>query len=245
LLEKYLKAPDFDTRIMTVAWIGTILHRTQDASTQESAISLLLTVAETDREGGLDDHAAKVLTALPGKAFNTEARSRVGKLLTRKEPPREIVLLAGVIGDSAFDTRLRALASHYNESSPPRYGSNDWAAQLALARLGDAPSIEHVIKRLDAANDENDLIRMFPDLGYIRQPEAVALLKKFLFSDARLRPTNPGMPGGRIAGYAVYELAKMLEGFPVKIEESKGYGESEIAKARAWMNANPKPTILR
>ncbi len=245
LLKKYLKARDFRTRFSALAWVGSVLHRAHDAPTRESAISLLLNVAETDHEGGIDDRAAELLGTLPAKAFDAEARRRVGELLSREQPRRNLILLAGVIGNSAFETRLRTLASRYKEGGPPMYGSSDWPAQLALARMGDAPSIERVVKGIEGVNDLSVLTRWLPNLGYTRQPEAVDLLKKYLFSDALLRPTTPRGPGQPIAGYALYELAKMLYDFPVKVKESKGYSKREIAEARAWMNANPKPTILR
>lgn len=77
---------------------------------------------------------------------------------------------------------------------------------------------------------------LLQELEYVRQPEALHILKKYLDSDERLEAVKPTVPGMKCAQYAAIVLARSLEGFPV-VKEDLNYTEDELNICREWMSA--------
>ena len=99
---------------------------------------------------------------------------------------------------------------------------------MVLARWGDDGAIREAINLVDAMEDAEDRVVFMGRLGYIRQPEVVEYLKRYLFSDVVYETNSRDLIPVSEANNAAEALGRMLEGFPKK---------GSIEEQRAWMNA--------
>ena len=129
---------------------------------------------------------------------------------------------------------------------PKWYYTLGWRARLARARMGVK---EDIAKCIELAENEQGaterVLQILPQIGYIRQPEAIEYLRKYLESSERLPPTNPGMPGGLYAGRVMHIFAESLEDYPVKQKPARNYTEEEIELCRKWMANRANWKIIR
>jgi hypothetical protein len=116
------------------------------------------------------------------------------------------------------------------------YYTRGWAARLARARMGVESDIDECLRLVEKVEDvDRRVLTLLRQVGYIRQPQAIEHLQKYLESDKRLSPVKASVPGELHAGRALHILAASLRDFPVKLKESRGYKREEIEAARKWM----------
>lgn len=160
----------------------------------------------------------------------------------------EVVRLVGVAGvdTSPVKRRLKEIVEEeenttaanmavQTERAKKRQRAN-WAAKKsarwALASMGDETAIQELVAAADAAPEALDRLGPFQDLVYTRQPQAIAALARYVFSEERLRPLIGTEPGEKLAHRAIYYLAKVVEGFP---KQALGGTEESLAEARQWL----------
>ncbi len=137
------------------------------------------------------------------------------------------MLLAGIAEVRSAAPRLHQLAN-----------GGSWSAQLALARMGDPMAIRYVIDRVENSKDEvRRVTRALDDLAFIRQPEAVEVIIKYLFSDKSTPASPPDVGSVRYAYYAAKALEEIIEGFPAWIANT----EAGVARARHWITQQLAP----
>lgn len=123
------------------------------------------------------------------------------KMYSRKMGPREENLLSSIgAGEIIYQNSV------------------EWAGLLVKARRGDAVSLENVLSYVGSMSDRKLLWNpgYLEDLGYLRQPEAVDMLAKFLFKDVpapseQLKGDTRFIP---LAERAARALSLALENYP-------------------------------
>lgn len=140
-----------------------------------------------------------------------------------------------------YEERLRML----HRLLPTKwYRTLSWEARLARARMGVKEDIARCIELAEREEDKRErVLTILPQIGYIRQPEAIEYLRKYLESDERL----PRM-GGRRQPYAdrvMYILAECLEDYPIEQRPGFTYGPEEIELCRKWMAGRTEWKIIR
>lgn len=112
-----------------------------------------------------------------------------------------------------------------SDGDSPLYRRN---GLLVLARFGDPAAIEEAIGLVQRIEDRETRVQGMGRLAYISQPEALAYLKPYLFSDVVYEPKSKCLVPVSEAYCAAEALGGMLEGFPRK---------GTIEERRAWMNS--------
>jgi hypothetical protein len=146
-----------------------------------------------------------------------------------------------LIGEMRHQARVQKGAAGFTW-----YYTAGWAARLARARMGVREDIERCLELVESVQDANErVLRLFHDVGYIRQPQAIEYLKTYFLSDLRLPPTNSGELGEPVANYLMPILANALRDFPVASREGRTYSEEERETCRKWMAEQKGWDIIR
>lgn len=124
--------------------------------------------------------------------------------------------------------------------------STGWNARLARSRMGVKEDIIKCLELAESIEDPDErVLRILPAIGYIRQPEAIEYLKKYLESNKRLPSETPNTKGSLYALRALHILAACLKNFPVEQKESRGYTQEELDLCRKWMSEQKEWQIIR
>ena len=231
--------------VLTRSWQVLQTHPSPEWHQRLFERLILAICTETD-----DNNAAYfyglVKASLAGVNFTEETTGWIRQALAAKRPRREVILLAGIANLTDQIPRLAALRmsdEHYaalaNEDGvvPALLDEVGWNARLALARLGSREDIQFCIDHIEAITDREVLVMArLGDYGYIRQPETIALLQKYLESDEIIVEGGDDVPRTGTSWYARRILAEILEGFPAT---------GSLAEARAWMRAQTAFKIKR
>jgi len=140
------------------------------------------------------------------------------------------ILLVGLVDMKTEMGRLQDVADSVNEPSKI-VGSRIWkshrnvfAALQALARMGDKNAIDRCIAIVDSETDEFLKVSvLLSSIAYIRQPEAVEYIKKYLYSYKWDPYAGPCVIGISYTERAAQYLEKMIVGFPTLAEVRKVY----------------------
>ncbi len=174
--------------------------------------------------------------------FTNQAKNWIRTHLQKQEPRTYVMLLSGLADLQDQIPRLKELRAEEADYAVAVADTSDaltylnivrgWQARLALARLGSQEDIAHCIEKIEAAPDAYIQVRqLLPYYGYIRQPEVIPILQRYLERDDVI--DEGYTPAGR---YAQKILEEIVEGFPAK---------TDLATARAWMRAQMEFTITR
>lgn len=250
LLTTYEKDGSPRVRERAYALIWQIAKPHPNPKVRQEATSRLLNGLK-DPEPLVWQQSSKYLSDFNSEDFSENTRVDIRQFLNEKEPRREIIRIVGIanmqeememlekllIDEPKYETGLQ---------SGRWYGTVGWAARLARARMGSKVDISRAIELVEAEPD--DIVRvtvLLKDIAYIRQPEAIKLLHKYLESDKRLPSVKPSIPGTGYSQYALDLLAQLIKDFPVKSVGPGGYSQSEIDLARKWMSTQKEFKTLR
>jgi hypothetical protein len=195
-----------------------------------------------------------LLMGFTAKDFDDKARNTIRQALAKERVGILTVQLCGVANIQEELPRLETLlideAAYIADPSrrdfPMWYYTLGWRARLARARMGVKEDIARCIELAESERNATDrVLRVLPQIGYIRQPEAIEYLRKYLESSERLPPTNPGARGERYASRVMHILAESLEGYPVKPKLGGRYTDQEIEICRKWMADKANWKIIR
>jgi hypothetical protein len=210
-------------------WI--VIMKQNDLAVRRQGLAIILPVSFKD------ETAARWMRETPADQFPAEAKDLVTKALADPSVTYGTILLAGWLEVEAARGRLRELAKHRFDGTDEG-GDLDtpWAAVLALARMGDAQALQHLVKRV--RNEKNDMKRattLVTDLAYVGRPEAVRLLVETVLSNKRLPPLGPWAVGEPFGMRALGPLARVVEGFPLEAKDDYQYSIDDLARARTWL----------
>ena len=196
-----------------------------------------------------DDLAHRLFSALSTIAvadISEQTKEWIRQHLTEGRPRSEVISLVGIANLIDQIPRLQmfrmtvqeyAALADQNGVIPELGDYRGWVARLALARLGSREDIQFCIDHIEAITDREVLVMArLGDYGYIRQPETIALLQKYLESDEIIVEGGDDVPRTGTSWYARRILAEILEGFPAT---------GSLAEARAWMRAQTAFKIKR
>ena len=207
-----------------------------------------------DPNSGLARHCYEWLLFFTENDFSSESKAILHQALARENINRHHVLICGVANIQEELPHLRELLiDEMAYSNDPKtrhsrkwYFTLGWSARLARARMGVKEDVAKCIKLAELEQDSDErVLRILPDIGYIRQPEAIRYLQKYLESDKRLPPVKPTAPGELYASRVMHILAESLKNYPVKKKEARNYTEQEIDVCRKWMSEQTKWDIIR
>lgn len=195
------------------------------------------------RSGSTDvrNYSVKKALYVLSSSVNTKVSQETKRMIEsqfHRHINRQTILLAGLAGVESLSGEINAFANQ--PVAEPRvgrfYGTNEWAANLVVARQGSALSITKLLEFAEKQNLHTRVVFILVDLQYVPQPEIVDFLKSYLDSDERLEPVKAKDKGMPVANYAASSLARILQGFPVDYREDYSYSEEEIEVCRAWMS---------
>lgn len=188
------------------------------------------------------------------KDFNTQSKNILFQAVTDEKAGAGTIKLCGVanitdalpiLEELLFDEEKYVKQARY-EVEATWYVKKGWDARLARARMGVQADIKKCIELIEL--EKNFHIRvtnLLHDVGYIRQPAAISVLKKYLDCDERLSPIEGHTLGEPVAGYVINILADCLTDFPIERREQRGYKAEEIQLCREWMAKQKEWNIRR
>ena len=185
---------------------------------------------------GLQDSAASVvgsnlssLTYFQPSAFSSQMRQQLSDLLAQSVAHQD--QLIKLIGYLQMKEEMPTLRNILQSTKSQRI---QWAAYLALARLGDSITIDKIMNRVRRIPLGDDLIYdVLPDLIYTRQKAAMDYMIEIIFSDEKAcESADPETGGAILCGYRVMEqLAPVIQDFPLQLDASGDLAEEDYAVA--------------
>ena len=134
---------------------------------------------------------------------------------------------------------------------PSLSARDQWAAQLALARLGDPEALATVLTRVKQEPVNDDVVyELLPDLVYTRQKAALDYLVTIIQSDEKnCQSADPEAEQSILCGYRVLELLPpVIQNFPLTVDESGDLAVSDypsaLQQAREWLKENDDYQIV-
>lgn len=209
---------------------------------ERQKITPLLIEACKDKDSGNSGAASNALTLFTKSDFTAQAADSILALLASRPYHFErVIKLAGFVPNQKTVEKLSEMLS--NDTTLNK--KEKWALTLALARNGDATAIDYCMEKISGAGVNDEAITyLFPDLAYIRQPQAINyMLQGILTDEKNCRSSNPDSEKEIVCAFKIMELvAPVVTDFPVKLTS---YGElntdnydTSLSATRGWINRN-------
>ena len=253
LLEKYLKSKWLEAR-KAIGYINRVAYLHPQSEVRQKVVDLLVKNYSDRNIGGrcyeylLRDYQAD--------DFSEYSKDIIRQKLNKKPLPGSgSTKLAGVanIQDQiprlneivAEDTKNREHIKPFLDKVHWRY-TKTWNARLAKARMGVKEDVEYCVSKIKDEIDNNPRFPSFliTDLGYIRQPESVELVKEYFFSDRKI-------PGTEVeesfSNYLMPIMWQNLIGFPElrDIERLRYSPPEEVKTCKDWVKNQTELNIRR
>jgi hypothetical protein len=215
-----------------------LLHeKTADHQIKEVAIAYLGT-ALSDSVQNIRAISAAALREIPTGEFSDKIKQLIVESFSAYGLlDEEQVLLAGYL----HLTELTGILQQF-KNDPAQDNGVRWNCYLALARMGDEPSLNFILATLQKRGVNDRVVyNDFPGLIYTRQRKAFDYLIKELFSDEqKCHSPNPNIAREMVCGYRIMEmLAPVIKDFPLSVTaagtiNAKNY-DNALEKARKWL----------
>ncbi|MFH1616211.1 MAG: Clp protease N-terminal domain-containing protein [Planctomycetota bacterium] len=217
----------------------------KDVSERQKVVDIL-TEGLTDETNLVKQSIPKWLLSFQKQDFSVKSREILSQLIALDEPDRRAVHFKGlilVVGVADLKSELSRLEQIIDQEKAQKRnhplkseGHVYWNALRARARMGIKEDILRCVETIESCKDEQQIVTQFlNELSYIRQPEIVEYIHRYLVSDKRVPPVKTGTLGTYYYQYAADALAEMLVDFPVK-KYVGGYSKEEIEQCRKWMS---------
>jgi hypothetical protein len=180
------------------------------------------------------------ISSVPAALFTESQKAALIQKLESPVPKKEVLIpLIGTLESE------RAISPLQQLSQPGNPAKVRWAAYLALARLGDQPSISLVNSKVRGVEVNDDMVYdIAPSIIYTRQRQLYDYLVELLYSNEKnCESANPDDASSINCAYRILELlAPEIEGFPITTSASgdlevRNYQEALIT-AREWLSAH-------
>lgn len=240
-LKPYQEDPAKRVRQAAYSILWVVGRDSQDPAVRREVVRRLLVAFKDPVVAGL---TAQRVLSFRRADFDDEAKELIRELVQEGKPYRyRAILAAGIANVREVGPELRALTGGKWKEEENWWLTGSWVALRALARMGDKQAISDCVAMVEKEPDVSRRVTaLLKDLAYIRQPEAVAVLVKYLNSDERLPPRDGG-PGRRYAQHAIMYLSETVVGFPVK--DLPFLSDDKLETARKWMREHKDCEILR
>ena len=189
----YLKNENASVRYKAIDLIKRKGDLTGDTLYRQQYVAALIEAVK-DRDGGNCGTALRGLTYFKPGDFNQASRDSIKKLLQTKTQHFDLLIkAAGFINDPQTKSILeKTLAEDSTLNAKTK-----WALHLALARLGDKDNLAYCMGKVKSVPLGDQVVSyLFPDLIYIRQPEAIQYMLDAILSNQKavLHPIPTPMP---------------------------------------------------
>ena len=203
-------------RQWTYAQYHQILLYHEKSLPMRREIVLQLVGGLADAELSVRNDCVDYLTECSRHDFTPQAQEQFSNLFTGKAWfSKELILLAGFIGNASCRTTLEELAF----SPEPAQRRLQWHANLALSRMGDDNATNWCLMQINCIGVNDDVVYdLLPGLVYTRHQRSLEFLVTVLNSDEKLcTSSNPDSGESILCGYRVMEyLAPVIRGYPLK-----------------------------
>ncbi|HMQ70732.1 MAG TPA: hypothetical protein PKC58_17280, partial [Ignavibacteria bacterium] len=202
-----------------VAW--ALAFKTQRWDLNKRVLNLLIDGAGST-EINTRDHCILNLKRFERVLFGKEEIRKIRNLL--RSPPNQsfdLILLCGYLD---LKSEKRHIKQHFIGNYRPYdyqsyYKSNEWAAYLALARMGDKNSIAYILQRYRAERDLVDKCKIISkQLDYVKRKETLSQLIEIFTGDLEIPPEYPETKGTPCGQNFIYFLAKSVKNYPYPIK---------------------------
>lgn len=201
--------------------------------------------ALSDTSTRVRQNAAKKLLTFSEKDFNDRADRYIIKNLDVFVQSKEIYTIIGLANIVDLKDEMLSTVKYYKASKLSDFNSSNWGMHMALARMGNTESINYCITGIDNYSDAvQKYTLLIKDLAYIKNKQAVLLLRKYLDYTTLLPSESVGVKGTPYNHYALDVLVSMLEDFPVK-SEGKVYTDNDLQLARDWIDRRSDFTFVQ
>ena len=221
--------------------IGT---HSQNEAIRQRAVNQL-TAGLQDEDSGIIGRVHSYLTAFSPSDFTASSRQTVANLLSQS--PAHLPRLLKLVGALNLTKQVPTLKNLL----PSLSARDQWAAQLALARLGDPEALATVLARVKQEPVSDDVVyELLPDLVYTRQKAALDYLVTIVQSDEKnCQSADPEAQQRILCGYRVLELmAPVIQDFPLTVDESGDLAVSDYPKAlqqaRRWLKEHSDYQVI-
>jgi hypothetical protein len=213
--EKYLRDPNENVRFVAGGLLLAAGRQSKKMDERQRVVEKLL---ETRFEAGL--RCTVSLSKRILRYFSSEDYSEKTKQMIEADflsgASRPTILLVGGADMNSLLPQLRKLVDDVNEPVRIRSRSNKhklgWAALKARARMGVKEDVQRCIELVESYPREHYRVRrLLWEISYIRQPEVVEYLQKYLFSDKGV-PHDLDRVGIPYCVYATSALRQMVRG---------------------------------
>ncbi len=256
--------------VLWCQWRLAVLHPQKDI---RQDVTESLVKAYIDQNSGMASHASKWLVSFCEDDFSEVTRSliieRFHQVKEEVEKANQNQTKDNCVTDKIFDRGLIYICGIANikelfpdlenllideweyKKQAGKFGkkwyyTTGFAVRLVRARMGAHEDIVQCIALIKAEHPHVQTLHLLEKLSYMRQPEAVELIKvSFLNSEDRLPATKPTAIGTPYYRFAIGALANCLEGFPVLRKESRNYTAEEVELCRKWMSEQKEWNIIR
>jgi hypothetical protein len=235
-VRQYQNDPKESVRLVALSLVNNVARRSTSKTVRQQCASYLFDVATSDVDAGVARMAAENLVQFHTDTdFTPAMRQGIHQMLqmhmVRNNDTgyvdRTLIKLAGVAHVRSLIPRLQELAT--------AGGTSGHAANMALARMGDKAATRAVIDHVQSnPNAVFRVTRDLHDLAYIRQPEGVEVLVKYLFSEEAVPGNNTDVTSTPYSHYALDVLKRVVEGMPEFYVRGDS-GQDLVNKARAWV----------
>ena len=133
----------------------------------------------------------------------------------------------------------------------PWYITKGWSARLARARMGVKEGIIKCIELAETVENEHDRVEiMLPQIGYIRQPEAIEYLTRYFERNWQLpSEITSSSIGESYSKWVILDiLATSLKNFPVKPAtpvNGRQYTKEDLELCHKWILEQKEWQIVR
>ncbi len=178
--------------------------------------------------------------------FGKEEKDLIRKAFREKEVSKESLELVSIaqIKEDLPELKKRFDSIKWREDSYPKDPISEkeglwafrpkWKFRELLATYGDEESIVYCLDRIDNAEVAPKGGLLANCLPKIKDVRSVAMLKKYLHSDASMTFSDQApLP---IRACAAKGLAALLSNFPVAVKTYYEYTPEEIVKCQKWMD---------
>jgi len=179
-------------------------------------------------EGNCDDSDLRLMP-LTSDCFSDAAKA---KLLDAYKQGLISPKLLGVAQAADAIPQLKAAVA---KDGPAVVMGGHWYQRLALARMGDHEQVKACLDAIEAIPDPDERLGYLEVVDYIRQPEAIRVLIKYLNGEESTRDQGD-VPPARYARYAMDALRDSLKDFPYHpLYDSRLIAtDSDINACRKW-----------
>jgi hypothetical protein len=225
----------------------SISVNTPELSIRQRSVQSLIDACR-DKDSGNIGSVLSYLTGFSNSDFTSSAKDSLRSLCKSKSPHFDkLIRLVGFLELSDLKPQLQTLSQ---QSDAPK--KDRWAAQLALARMGDQAIIQNIMNRVKQlpVNDES-VYQLFPDLIYTRQMEAISYLTRVLFSDENNCQLADDERSSKIpCAYRIMEqLAPVIKGYPLELDKSGDIRAKDyvvaLEQVREWFRQQKNYSILK